>query len=864
MHARLRPGLMKRDQSYRSRDYIDLLALQKIAYRMANARVYKHHTALAEPVTLLQAVSCSGWDVTRSRKMLERIPPSLVRHMRARKMGVNCDDEYNSSDAASIPIGRESTYIGRLGSRLKLVLSPITKGMGPREEGNHAWMYVWMRRTSARIWFRPLTYKSVPHQIRVRLHEMVAVAARLPLQQGLSRGSLSSKLFALSCSSWRAPTVWVVKGRRPFMIVRPAVKFRRLSGIRSDPCSNCVLRIVKAIDSAVLHTPAAVLGDSCLSAFGKGKMKASDESAGSNGTSESSSLLPRTSSVSHDPGYQSLSDVERRDSALSTIKYSPADVENDVVPETSTLRRNLNWSSAYILTISRVLGSGIFATPGVILASVGSPGLSLCLWIVGAILAYCGLTVVLEFGSMLPRSGGEKVYLEFTYRRPRYLVSILAATLFILLGFTASNCIVFAQYLLFVFGTNGNEFVRKAIAVGLLTSITLVHACFVKTGIRIQNMLGWIKIALLVFMILSGMFVVLIRQDERDSSSSDMPFTTSQFDWSWNGLWAGTIWSWGAIATSILKVFYSFAGLNNITNVMNEVKDPKRTLKSVALTALATACSVYLLINIAYFSVVPLEEVKSGGELIAALFFERVFGQDVGRKFLPMMVALGCMGNVMVVTYALARLNQEIARTGLIPFSKILSSNAPFGSPLGGLILHYIPSILVITIPTGDIYSLILEVEGYPAQILSFATGFGLIWLRYKRADLHRPYKAWIPAIVTHMGFAGALILAPFFPSKAQSAKGVLGGAAYALIGIAVRGYRLEDQTHILEDGTTITKVAQDMYVLSGKEPSAFEPLPARLEQRFRNVVCKLRNEIEHGIQARDMTFKDSIKNVRQ
>ncbi|KAI5363082.1 Putative amino acid/polyamine transporter I [Septoria linicola] len=543
-------------------------------------------------------------------------------------------------------------------------------------------------------------------------------------------------------------------------------------------------------------------------------------------TNDRSPLLSSSSSLSS-KGYDSLDSIERYDAPNYESKPAPSNLEADVLPETSALGRNLSWSSAYILTISRVLGSGIFATPGVILAAVGSPGLSLALWVVGAVIAYFGLTISLEYGSMLPRSGGEKVYLEFTYRKPKYLVSILIATQAILLGFTASNCIVFAQYTLFAFNAEGTELVKKILAVGLLTWITGVHAVFMKAGIRIQNFLGWIKIGLIVFMILSGLFVVLFRQGGQ--ASQDISATlleAKDFDWTWTGLWAGSIWSWGAIATSILKVFYSFSGLANVNNVLNEVKNPVRTLKSVALTALATACAMYLLVNVAYFLVVPLDEVKTSGELIAALFFEKVFGTAVGRRILPLMVALSAVGNVMVVTFALARLNQEIARTGLIPMSRVLSSNAPFGSPLGGLIVHYIPSLLVLTIPTGDVYSFILEVEGYPGQIVAVATAVGLIWLRYKRPDLHRPYKAWLPGVAVRIAIAVALLAAPFFPSQEQREKGVIGSAAYALVGIAIllfgvaywyiytevlprwRGYKLEDRIETLDDGTTITAIA--------------------------------------------------------
>jgi len=92
--------------------------------------------------------------------------------------------------------------------------------------------------------------------------------------------------------------------------------------------------------------------------------------------------------------------------------------------------------------IGRIIGTGIFSTPSSILGSVGSVGASLMLWVAGFLLSFCGLFIWLEFGSMYPRSGGEKVYLEAVYRRPKYLATVIFAANAIILGFTASNCIV--------------------------------------------------------------------------------------------------------------------------------------------------------------------------------------------------------------------------------------------------------------------------------------------------------------------------------------------------------------------------------------------------------------------------------------
>lgn len=91
---------------------------------------------------------------------------------------------------------------------------------------------------------------------------------------------------------------------------------------------------------------------------------------------------------------------------------SASDESSTLLPDSlpgATYTKTLNWSSAYILVVSRVIGSGIFATPGSIVRSAGSIGLTLLVWLAGTILSGCGLAVSMEFGCMLPRSGGEKV-----------------------------------------------------------------------------------------------------------------------------------------------------------------------------------------------------------------------------------------------------------------------------------------------------------------------------------------------------------------------------------------------------------------------------------------------------------------------
>ncbi|KAH9477578.1 High-affinity methionine permease [Psilocybe cubensis] len=83
-------------------------------------------------------------------------------------------------------------------------------------------------------------------------------------------------------------------------------------------------------------------------------------------------------------------------------------------------KRQLGLFSVAFLIFNRIIGTGIYATPSNILRSSGSVGVSLIMWLVGASIAACGTAVYVELGTGLPRSGGEKNYLEFIYRRPNH------------------------------------------------------------------------------------------------------------------------------------------------------------------------------------------------------------------------------------------------------------------------------------------------------------------------------------------------------------------------------------------------------------------------------------------------------------
>lgn len=104
----------------------------------------------------------------------------------------------------------------------------------------------------------------------------------------------------------------------------------------------------------------------------------------------------------------------------------------------------------------------------------GSVGLSLLFWALGFLIAGSQLSVYLELASYFPnRSGGQVVYLEQGYPRPRYLVPIAFAVQYMLLSFASSNAVVVAEFLYATAGHDSTAWEQKGLAVAVMTVIAV-------------------------------------------------------------------------------------------------------------------------------------------------------------------------------------------------------------------------------------------------------------------------------------------------------------------------------------------------------------------------------------------------------
>jgi amino acid transporter len=162
-----------------------------------------------------------------------------------------------------------------------------------------------------------------------------------------------------------------------------------------------------------------------------------------------------------------------------------------------------------------MVGTGIFATPSAILSLSGSVGLALFIWVAGMLIATAGLMTYMEFGTGLPRNGGEKNYLEYVYRRPKFLATGVYAGYVVLLGWAGSNSVVFGEYILSAANVEVNRWNQRGVGLACITSAFLIHGLALNWGLRLQNFLGTIKLLILLLIVFSGFVSNISSPDPR-------------------------------------------------------------------------------------------------------------------------------------------------------------------------------------------------------------------------------------------------------------------------------------------------------------------------------------------------------------
>ncbi|KAI9708247.1 MAG: hypothetical protein M1820_004201 [Bogoriella megaspora] len=466
----------------------------------------------------------------------------------------------------------------------------------------------------------------------------------------------------------------------------------------------------------------------------------------------------------------------------NTEKPTYQEASGAPVESTSPLGYSVGWVTVVFLNLSKMVGTGIFSTPSTILAGAGSVGLALFYWFIGFLISAATLSVYLEFASYFPsRSGSEVVYLEQAYPRPKWFFPTVFAVQTVIFSFSASNAIVLAQYLFKLGGSTPSAWQQKGVAVAGYTVAVLLLAFNTRWSLRLANLIGLIKLITLVFIGITGLVVLGGHTSIKDPKAN----FRNAFDGT------GDATAYGA-TNAMYKIIFSYAGFENAFNVVNEVKNPTKTLRWSAPLSLLVVSILYMLANIAYFSAATKTEILKSKAVAASVFFENVFGSTAAGRALNFLICVSAFGNLIAVLIGQSRMMRECGRQGVLPWTKFWTSTRPFGTPLGPYFVKWaLTMVMILAPPAGDAFNFVVDLAVYPSNFFYLLLAVGLFVLRWRRKKAGLPssdFRAWWIAIAFAVLANLYLVIMPWYPPSTGATGGDVSFwyATYVVTSIAI------------------------------------------------------------------------------
>ncbi|XP_039669821.1 cystine/glutamate transporter [Perca fluviatilis] len=373
------------------------------------------------------------------------------------------------------------------------------------------------------------------------------------------------------------------------------------------------------------------------------------------------------------------------------------------------------------IIIGTIIGAGIFISPKGILKHSGSVGMSLVVWIACGVLSLFGALSYAELGTCIKKSGGHYTYILEAFGPQMAFVRLWADLIAIRPAALAVISLAFGQYILeplFMPCSIPPMAVKLATAISI-TSVMYLNSMSVTWTARIQIFLTFSKLLAIAIIIVPGMYQLF----KGETKNFENAFDLSKVHLS-------------GMPLAFYSGMYAYAGWFYLNFVIEEVDNPERNVPLAICISMAIVTCCYVLTNVAYYTVMSAEELLAS-EAVAVTFAEKLLGNF--SIAVPVFVALSCYGSMNGGTFALSR--YKCFR--LCWLSSHISS---IHLPLPALLIIYPMTMLQLFV--GDIYSL-LNFMSFLRWLFIGVVVLGLIYLRYTKPDLPRPFKVplFIPVV---------------------------------------------------------------------------------------------------------------------
>jgi APA family basic amino acid/polyamine antiporter len=373
------------------------------------------------------------------------------------------------------------------------------------------------------------------------------------------------------------------------------------------------------------------------------------------------------------------------------------------------------------IVIANMVGTGVFTSLGFQLLDIQSGFVILTLWALGGLIAVAGAMTYAELGAAYPRSGGEYNFLSEIYHPA---VGFVAGWTSVTIGFAgpaALAAMTFAAYATSILEVAPSDWLERALAVGLVLVLTIVHAGKRRNSGGVQVIFTALKVAVIVGFCLAAYLFLDEPQPIR--------FLPSEGD--------GSLFTDSAFAISLIYVSYAYTGWNAATYLSSELENPQRTLPAILLTGTLVVTLLYVALNFIFLYAAPVDELRGQVEvgLIAA---KAAFG-EVGGRFAGLVLAMLLISTVSAMLMAGPRVLQVMGQDfhGL----RIAARVNKDGIPNTAIVIQ---SVLAVFFIMTSSFESVLLFAGFTLALNSFVTVLGVFVMRWRQPDLERPYRTFL------------------------------------------------------------------------------------------------------------------------
>ena len=422
-----------------------------------------------------------------------------------------------------------------------------------------------------------------------------------------------------------------------------------------------------------------------------------------------------------------------------------------------SFRRALGPFDATMVVIGGIIGSGIFINPYLVARGLDSPALVLAAWATGGAVAIAGAFAYAELGRLMPRAGGQYVYLREAWHPVVGFLYGWALLLLIETGAMAAVAITFAQYALRLAGTTGAS--PQPIAVAAIVLLSIINYLGVKPGSRVLNVFVVLKVAALAVLILFAWFQPAAPGWLSEGRLDDTPSTALSF------------------GAALIPILFAYGGWQVANYVAEEMREPERYLPRSLIIGTLTVVVIYVLVNIAYLRTLGLTGLAAT-TTPAAETAGRWLGAN-GERFVAAAIAISTFGFLNLAVLAPTRVYYAMAADGAF-FPALAKLHPKYRTPGAAIIVQSTWAIALAL--TGE-YGELLDTVVFADWIFFGLTVAGLFILRPRlsqAAGYRTPGYPWLPACFVLV--SAVVVFSTIREAPVRSAV----GAALLLAGIPV------------------------------------------------------------------------------